>query len=59
MNTLRDLDLRIGDGRAALDAVDRYRVKQALGLLAVAGFPVVVAVVVVAIILILVIGPAS
>jgi hypothetical protein len=59
MNALRDLDLRIGDGRAALDAVDRYRVKQALGLLAVAGFPVVVAVVVVAIILILVIGPAS
>jgi hypothetical protein len=59
MNALRELDVRIGDGRVALDAVDRYRVKQALSLLAVAGFPVVVGVVVAAIILILVIGPTT
>ena len=33
-NALRDLDLRIGDGRRALDAVNSYREKQATGILA-------------------------
>jgi hypothetical protein len=59
MNALRGLDLRIGEGRAALDAVERYRVRQALGLLAVAGFPLIVAIAAVAIVLILVIGSAG
>ncbi len=57
MNALRDVDLLIGDGRVALDAVERYRVRQAVGLLAVAGFPVVVMIVVVAILIVLVVRP--
>ena len=58
MHALRDIDLRIGDGRVALDAVERYRVRQAVGLLAVAGFPILVIIVVAVILLVLVVGPS-
>ena len=33
-NALRELDVRIGDGRRALDAVNRYRERQAFGMIA-------------------------
>ena len=42
MNAIKDLDLRIGDGRRALDAVNRYREKQAFGFLAIFGLAALV-----------------
>jgi hypothetical protein len=57
MNALRGLDLRIGDGRIALDAVNRYREKQALGLLAMIGIPVFVVIALAVIVILLVIRP--
>ena len=37
VNAIKDLDIRIGDGRQALDAVNGYRERQALGFLAMFG----------------------
>jgi hypothetical protein len=37
VNAIKDLDIRIGDGREALDAVNGYREKQAFGFLAMFG----------------------
>ena len=51
-NALRDLDVRIGDGRRALDAVNSYREKQAFGILAMIA---VAALVVIGIVIFLVI----
>ncbi len=58
MNAMRGLDLRIGDGRIALDAVNRYRERQALGLLAIGGIAVLVVVVLAVIVVLLVIRPS-
>ena len=46
-NALRALDLRIGDARRALDAVNSYREKQAFGFLAMFGVAALVVIVVV------------
>jgi hypothetical protein len=37
LNAIGDTDVRIGDGRQALDAVNGYREKQAFGFLAIYG----------------------
>lgn len=37
VNAIKDLDVRVGDGRKALDAVNGYREKQAFGFLAIFG----------------------
>jgi hypothetical protein len=55
-NALRGLDLRIGDGRRALDAVNSYREKQAFGLLAMVG---VAALVIIAVVVFIVIRLSS
>jgi len=55
-NALRGLDLRIGDGRRALDAVNSYREKQAFGFLTMFG---VAALVVIAVIVLIVIRVLS
>jgi hypothetical protein len=55
-NALRDLELRIGDGRRALDAVNGYREKQAFGFLAMFG---VGALVIIAIVILVVIQASS
>ncbi len=47
INAMRGLDIRVGDGRIALDAVNRDREHQALGLLAWIVIPIVVVVFVV------------
>jgi len=51
-NALQGLDLRIGDGRRALDAVNDYRGKQAFGLLAMFAIAALVIIAVVALVLI-------
>jgi hypothetical protein len=51
-NALRDLDVRIGDGRRALDAVNSYRETQAFGMIAMVA---VVALVVIGIVIFVVI----
>jgi hypothetical protein len=55
-NALRSLDLRIGDGRRALDAVKGYREKQAFGFLAIFG---VAALAIIAVVVFIVIRLAS
>ena len=52
LNAIGKLDIRIGDGRKALDAVNRYREKQAFGFLAMFGLGAIVVVAVVVFILI-------
>lgn len=56
-NAMSGLDLRIGDGRIALDAVNRYREKQALGLLTMIGIPVLIVVVIAVILFVLLVRP--
>jgi hypothetical protein len=55
-NALRHLDVRIGDGRRALDAVNSYREKQAFGMLAMVA---VAALVVIGIVIFVVIQLAT
>jgi len=52
INALRGLEIRLGDGRLALDAVNRYREHQALGLLAWIVVPVAVIILVVVVLII-------
>ena len=47
INAMRGLDIRVGDGRIALDAVNRYREHKPLGLLAWIVIPIVVIILVV------------
>lgn len=46
-NALRDVEIRIGDARRALDAVNGYREKQAFGFLAMIGVVILVVIVIV------------
>jgi hypothetical protein len=55
-NALRELDVRIGDGRRALDAVNSYRETQAFGMIAM---PAVAALVVIGIVIFVVIQVAT
>ena len=56
-NAISGLDLRIGDGRVALDAVNRYREKQALALLTMIGIPGLIVIAVIVLVVVLLVRP--